>query len=199
MYEPMDDDAIKRLVAWTRTGYNLGINKPTNDVDPGDILEGLERGRDYYKKEEPTMTLGEKLKATFAELEQAQIKGAEAQHNADMEKIRKERKDIEDKLDKMRDLFVEQIEAGKVPLKKIKNMEWKDWVKAASRSGKASHQDLWNEFTNFWAKEGLSIRINDAHDGGGMEDWINVTLVLLPVLVHRSSNSFSSKIGIHTE
>jgi hypothetical protein len=187
------DDAINEAKAYIQIGglneYVLNEIARVNDVTLGDLLESLGWGQNYYKKEEHTMTLGEKLKVTFKELEQARIEGAEVQHNADMEKIRRERADIDDKLDKMRYLFVEQIEAGKVPFKKIKNTEWKDWVKAALRSGKASHQDRWNEFTNFWAKEGLSVRINDAHDGGGMEDWINVTLVLLPARPRSSENN----------
>jgi hypothetical protein len=125
------------------------------------------------------MTLSEKLKATLNELEQARVNGIEAQHNADLEKIRKERSAIKDKLDKIKDLFVEQIEAGKVPLKKIENYEWKDWVKASySQSSKTPHLDLWMEFHKFWADEGLVIRITDGHDGAGMTDWINVSLVL---------------------
>ena len=69
------------------------------------------------------MTLGEKLKATFEELEQARIEGAEAQHNADLDKVRRERAAIKDKLDKIKDLFVTQIDAGKVPFKKIENYD----------------------------------------------------------------------------
>lgn len=176
------DDAIGEAKAYNRMG---GLDENVlndiahdNDVTPGDLLEGLEWGRNYYKKEEHTLTLGEKLKATFDELEKAQIVGAEKQHHADMEKVRKERADIKNKLDKMRDLFVVQIEAGKVPLKKIENYDWMKWIKNAANTSRVPHEDLWHEFKNFWVKEGLAIKINDAHDGGGIKGWINVTLVI---------------------
>lgn len=186
-------DAINEAKAYNRMG-GLDENVLTdiaydNDVTSGDLLEGLGWGRNYYKKEEHTMTLGEKLKATFEELEQARIEGAEAQHNADMEKVRRERADIKDKLDKIKDLFVTQIDAGKVPFKKIENYDWEKWIKDAANTSRASHQDLWTEFKNFWAKEGLAIRINDAHDGGGLKSWINVTLVLLPARTRSSENN----------
>jgi hypothetical protein len=137
------------------------------------------------------MTLGEKLKATFDELEQAHIRGVEAQHHADMEKVRRERAGIKLMLDNMRDLFVSQINEGRVPLKKIEHYDRMKWIKDAANASNASHQDLWTEFKNFWAKEGLAIRINDAHDGGGMKDWINVTLVLGLLSKRRSSNENS--------
>jgi DNA primase catalytic subunit len=125
------------------------------------------------------MTLGEKLKATFEELERAQIVGAEKQHNVDMEKIRKDRRTIKDKLDKINDLFIKQIEAGKIPWKKVEDYEWESWIKVAAGSKElASHQDLWVDFKSFWEKEGLSLSINHGHDGIGTKIWLTITLVI---------------------
>jgi hypothetical protein len=124
------------------------------------------------------MTLGEKLKATVAELEQARIEGLEAQHNTDIQKVREQRNEIQQKLSDMRELFVQQIEAGKIPFEKIENDDWEKWIKSAANYGKAPHQDLWTEFRKFWADEGLIITVSDAHDGVGVRDWINVSLLV---------------------
>lgn len=69
-----------------------------------------------------SVKLGDKLKKTLEELEQARIKGIEAQAAADMEAIRRARADLEDWLEHVRVDLVAQIERGKVPLKKLKIM-----------------------------------------------------------------------------
>ena len=133
----------------------------------------------HSNERERSMKLGEKLKQTLDELERAKINGIEAQHRADMEKIRKARADTKDWLDFIRETFVNQIEAGKVPLKKIENFDRESWLKKAVQ-GKAENQDLWNDFRQYWRSEGLEPEINEAHDGMGMKSWINFTVKVLP-------------------
>lgn len=125
------------------------------------------------------MTLGEKLQQTLNELEQAKINDLKAKAAADLEKVRKERKDIDDFLSNMTSLFTEQIESGKVPYKKIKEYNRQKWFRQA-QVGKAAHQDMWSGFKQYWAKEGLSPQWTEDHDGMGAESWINMTLVVLP-------------------
>ena len=112
-------------------------------------------------------------------MEKANINGIEAQHNADLEKIRKERKSIETWVESLRETMVSQIEDGKVPLSKIENYERKNWTNAAKKHS-ASHQDLWNDFEQFWKSEGLDVVITDGHDGVGIKDWINISVSPLP-------------------
>lgn len=124
------------------------------------------------------MKLGEKLKQTLDELEQANIKGLEAQASADMEAVRRDRVDVEDWLNSIRFELVDQIEHGRVPLKKVKAYTRRIWLQAA-KAGHAANQDLWNEFKQFWVREGLEIVLQEAHDGMGMESWINLTVKVL--------------------
>lgn len=142
------------------------------------------------------MKLGEKLKQTLDELERAKIEGLEKQHQADMEKIRRERADTADWINSLKDLLISQIESGKVPLKKVKNYERKKWVKDAVR-GFAANSDLWDELARFWKSEGLEIVVSDAHDGAE-ESWINITLSVLPPRT-RVATASSSKYRVPFE
>lgn len=125
------------------------------------------------------MKLGEKLKQTLDELEQARIKGLEAQAAADMEAIRRTRAELEDWIEHTRVELVAQIERGKVPLKKVTDYNRKEWLRSASK-GHASNHDLWSKFRNFWIKEGLEPVLEEAHDGIGIDAWINLTVKVLP-------------------
>lgn len=126
-----------------------------------------------------TMKLGDKLKQTLDELEQAKIKGIEAQAAADMEALRRARADIEHWLEQTRLEFVTQINLGRVPLKKVKEYNRRAWLQEAN-NGQASNHDLWNKFRQFWISEGLEPVLQDAHDGVGIESWINLTVKVLP-------------------
>lgn len=125
------------------------------------------------------MKLGEKLKQTLTEIERARIEGIEAQHNADMTKIRREREEIQSYLNGTRDSIVGQINSEKVPLVKVKDYNRQNWLRKAIQ-GNSEHQDLWNEFRQFWRGEGLEPKLVEAHDGMGMESWINITVEVLP-------------------
>lgn len=138
------------------------------------------------------MKLGEKLKQTLDELERAKINGIEAQHRADMEEIRKARADTKDWLDSIRETFVNQIEAGKVPLKKIENFDRQSWINKAVQ-GKAENQDLWNDFQQYWRSEGLDPEIKEAHDGMGTKSWINFTVKVLPKRPRSVSHTFRAQ------
>lgn len=91
----------------------------------------------------------------------------------------KERKYDVEWLEDIRLEFIDQINASKVPLKRIKNFERETWLKKAI-SGKAEHQDIWALFTKFWASEGLDVAVLDGHDGMGQESWLNITLKVIP-------------------
>ncbi len=124
-------------------------------------------------------SLGDKLKKTLEELDQARIKGIEAQAAADMEAIRRARSDLEDWLEHVRVELVSQIERGRVPLKKVKDYGRQDWLRSANK-GHATNHDLWTKFRAFWVKEGLEPVLEEAHDGMGQESWINLTVKVLP-------------------
>jgi len=121
------------------------------------------------------MNLVDKLKATLTELDQAKVKGLEAQHLADMAKIRKERKKIQDTLNKWQTNIVTDIESGKIPYIKISDYNLKSWIHAAIK-GNAKHQELWQEFVSFWDNEQLTVSTTHQHDGVGIKDWIELTV-----------------------
>jgi hypothetical protein len=123
------------------------------------------------------MNLGKKLKQTLIELEKARVEGIERQAKAAELKIRRERQEIEDRLNKIKDSFVTQIEMGEVPSEKIKNYSQQRWFMGA-KANKIDHQDLWDNFAQFWRSEGLEIELVEEHDGMGMESWIRITLTV---------------------
>lgn len=127
----------------------------------------------------PAPKLSEKLKKTLEELEQARVKGIEAQAAADMEAIRRARADLEDWLEHVRVKLISQIDRGRVPLKKVRDYNRQDWLRSANK-GHATNHDLWTKFRAFWVKEGLEPVLEEAHDGVGVESWINLTVKLLP-------------------
>jgi transcriptional accessory protein Tex/SPT6 len=125
------------------------------------------------------MSLGEKLKKTLEELERAKIFLLEQQASTNMEKIRQERADTELWLDQIKQNLINQIEKDQVPLEKIKDHHWQSWINQA-KNGQAANSDLWNKFRQFWNKEGLEPVLEEAHDGMGMQSWINLTVKVLP-------------------
>ncbi len=139
------------------------------------------------------MKLGDKLKQTLEELERAKISSLEAQAAAELEKVRRERAALAEWLENIRLDFIDQINASKVPLKKVKNYERETWLKKAI-SHKAEHQDLWKTFTNFWALEGLDVAVLDGHDGMGTDSWVNLTLKVMPP---RPRSAAVNDIGVY--
>ncbi len=168
-------------------GHNKGECVPNPDLVK--TLIYLNRGDKNMQSE----TLGQKLAATLDELEKAKIKGLEQQANADREKIRQERI----KLSRLKDDTIVTLTAsiveGKVPLIKIKDYDRKKWVQDAVK-GKAAHQDIWDELAR-WARENaLHIRVEDAHDGVGIESWINLSVV--PVRPGTRSAGLKDELGV---
>jgi len=125
------------------------------------------------------MKLGDKLKKTVEELERARITGIEAQAAADMEAIRRARADVEDWLEHVKNDLVSQINHGRVPLKKVTDYNRQVWLREAHK-GHASNLDVWSKFRQFWITEGLEPVLEEAHDGVGVDAWINLTVKVLP-------------------
>jgi hypothetical protein len=151
-------------------------------------------GTPAYGEVKSATKLSDKLKKTLDELEQARIKGLEAQASADMEAIRRARADIENWLENARIDLVDQIERGRVPLKKVKDYGRQDWLRSANK-GHATNHDLWTKFRNFWVDEGLEPVLEEAHDGMGMESWINLTVQVLPARP-RSPSGLKDGLGV---
>jgi len=163
------------------TGHGIGQCTPNPEL-VSELRKANARDRSYitvYPNKDPEMKLGEKLKKTLDELEQARIKGIEAQAAADMEAVRRARSDVEDWLEHTKVELVTQIEKGRVPLIKVTDYSRQNWLRDAKK-GHASNYDLWTKFRNFWVKEGLEPSIEEAHDGMGIESWINLTVRVLP-------------------
>jgi hypothetical protein len=129
----------------------------------------------------PGMKLGDILKNTLKELAIAQLKTATAQCRADLENIRKERKETERWIQEIRISLILQIESSKVPAKKINHYDKQKWLELVEK-GNAANQDIWEGFVRFWNAEGLEVIINECHDGVGMESWKSITVKPLPNL-----------------
>lgn len=152
------------------TGHGVGICEPNPELVAE--LRNLNSG-------EPPMKLGDKLKKTVEELERARITGIEAQATADMEAVRRARADVEDWLEHVKNDLVSQINRGRVPLKKVTDYNRQIWLREAHK-GHASNLDVWSKFRQFWITEGLEPVLEEAHDGVGVDAWINLTVKVLP-------------------
>jgi len=171
-------------VGW---GWNPDVTKTETDPrqlemvwDARDALteRGVERAVTWGPKAGDGPSLGDKLKATLAVLEAAKIKGLEEQAAwvaADVAKIERKRADIAHFVENLKNTMIASIDAGKVPLVKVTSYERRMWVEAALK-GNALHQMYWREMRDWFGQEKLSIEVTQAHDGVGMDSWLNVTL-----------------------
>lgn len=136
-------------------------------------------------------SLGDQLKDILEELEAAKIKSLEEKANADREKIRKRRLEVYNFLNDFYGYVVKSIMQGRVPLKKVKDYDMQQWIRNA-RDGKAEHQDIWNEQQKRLSLNKLAYVIEEAHDGMGMESWINLS-VAPRIGTYRSSEKIGEK------
>lgn len=121
-------------------------------------------------------TLGNKLKKTLDELEDAKIKNIEDQANADLEKIRKAKQEKTDLINSIKEKFVDQIENNKVPYKKITDYTLQEWIRSAQKRN-AEFQEIWDYFVGYFKNEKCAVTVKEEHDGQGMDSWIVLTLV----------------------
>jgi hypothetical protein len=122
------------------------------------------------------MKLGDQLQATITALTQAGINGAAAQSAANLKKIKLAREAREFKVNQLQIKIVNSINIGRVPYEQITDYDDQSWFKAANKRT-ASNQDLWVKFVDFFRKEKLAVKIDEAHDGQGMQSWIVITVV----------------------
>jgi hypothetical protein len=121
-------------------------------------------------------SLGILLSQTLNELEQAKIRELEARANADREKIRSERAELTEFVNKIAYQITESVTAGKVPKIKISTYDQYTWVSNANnpRWGRVEHRDIWDGLV-IWAKRhDLSITVTDEWESGGGKSWINI-------------------------
>jgi len=127
------------------------------------------------------MNLGDKLKNTLDILETARIRGIERQSSADLAKIAHEQAQYQERIDGYLSIIAAKIEGGGVPLIKVTNYDQQTWLRKAM-DNKASHQYIWDQFVDALNNDGLAIVMSEAHDGGGMQSWINLSVKPVSVL-----------------
>ena len=121
-------------------------------------------------------SLGILLSQTLNELEQAKIRELEARANVDREKIRSDRAELTEFVNKIAYQITESVAAGKVPKIKISTYDQYTWVSNANnpRWGRVEHRDIWDGLV-IWAKRhDLSITVTDEWESGGGKSWINI-------------------------
>jgi hypothetical protein len=123
-------------------------------------------------------TLFEKLQKTEKLLTEAKITTMAEKEKADLEKIKKEKEEYQSFVNSIKDQIIENIENEKVPVIKIKDYNKRKWINEA-KEGKAKYNSLWSEMVRYFKDERLSIIVNDAHDGMGMEEWTTITVELI--------------------
>ncbi len=121
------------------------------------------------------MSLGDKLKKIKTELEEARIKKINAQHEADLNKIRRRKAQRENLVTRIMERIKEQIDSEKVPRIRIDSFEEKQWIEAAEE-GEAEFQELWSQLIRDLGQEKLLLEVLHEHDGIGMKSWIIITV-----------------------
>jgi hypothetical protein len=131
----------------------------------------------YVTQADKAPSLGALLSQTLNELEQAKIKGLEAQANADLEKIRKERADLTQFVNKIADDITESITAGKVPMIKVSDYDLCTWVKKSNdpRRSSVEHRDIWDGLLAWANMNGLNITVTDGWGAASQKSWVNIS------------------------
>lgn len=142
------------------------------------------------------MTLGEQLANTLIQMAEAKITGAEAQAAADLKKLTQEREARQIYVTKMMTDIRAKIIAGGVPFIKVTQHDHMTWLKNAGRST-ASNQTIWNQAKTSLKGDGLDIVISEAHDGGGVKTWVEITV--RPRSTHVFSNGAGSPKRVWAE
>lgn len=120
--------------------------------------------------------LGAKLQNIITEYETLGITTTAAQHSSDLDELRKKAEMRKVYLDACRDNFIRSIEQGKIPYIKETDFNHKQWWQKA-KEGKAEFQSLYQDFIQHLKSEGMTLNTSLMHDGGGMEDWLVLTLM----------------------
>ncbi len=128
------------------------------------------------------MTLAEKLKNIVAAEEARKIETVRAEEERKAQvraALRSERTQI---VWTIKNHITNQLSDNKIPLYKIRGTERKTWVNRVHerRADCIQDQDLWDGLVYWLKEEGLKIKIDFGHDGMGTEDWLVVTVELIP-------------------
>ena len=123
-------------------------------------------------------SLYEKLKETQDFLEDAKIKSLKEKEEAELDKLKKEKQDIEKFVSGLQSKIIEKIENGKIPTVKIDNYDRIKWIKDAQEN-KAKFSSIWNNMVLYFKSERLQVKVTDDHDGMGMKIWIVVSVDLV--------------------
>lgn len=123
-------------------------------------------------------SLYEKLNNIEKLLAEANIKSLEEKEKADLEKLKREKEEIESFVSNIKNEIIEKIENGKIPFIKVKSHDRKTWIQNANH-GKAKYNSIWNEMVQFFKNERIKVVVKDEHDGMGMESWITITVEVI--------------------
>lgn len=123
-------------------------------------------------------SLFDKLEKIENLLEEAKVKTIEEKEKADLEKLMKEKADLEIFVSNIKEEIIQKIENGKIPLIKIKSFDKIKWINDAS-ANRAKFSSVWNDMISFFKKERIKVVVRDEHDGMGMESWITITVELI--------------------
>lgn len=128
------------------------------------------------------MTLGEKLKNIVAEEEARKREAIRKEEERRANLRSRERSERMLCVQNIRNHITTQLNAGNIPLHKIHGTERKAWVNRANgHSGdKVADQDVWDSLVAWLKGEGLLINVGYGHDGMGMDDWLEITVKLIP-------------------
>ena len=121
------------------------------------------------------ITLGDKLRANIAKIKAEEDECKLRVQQARLDAIKQKRIKIVRMFESISNQITADILAGKLPRVKIDIYELKSWIKHVEKGEHVHDMDLWVSFQRQWSEDGIKLKIEDKHDGMGMEAWIEIT------------------------
>lgn len=130
------------------------------------------------------MTLGEKLKATLDAKEEEKRESVREALKASAERAKKRAIERQNVIDSIKKEIESKILAGKEPAYKLRGpSDIRGWINACHlrSDGRIMEDgDVWMGLQKWLESEGLRLKIGFGHDGTGENDWLEITVEVLP-------------------
>ncbi len=128
------------------------------------------------------MTLGAMFKEIVRKEEEAKAEALRNQEEAKARARAKRRQERENLMNAIEGEIVYKIKAGKKPMYKVNVTDVRQWINWCEYYPTRPVEDRDRyDATVAWLKgEGLRLKINQAHDGIGQDDWLEITVEALP-------------------
>ncbi len=128
------------------------------------------------------MTLGTMFKAIVRKEEEAKAEALRKEEEAKARVRAMRRKERENLMNAIEEEIVDKIKAGEKPFYKVFMTDMRQWINWCEYypTRPVEDRDRYDATTAWLKREGLCLKVTEAHDGIGQYDWLEITVKALP-------------------